>query len=94
MDTGVVRVYRHNLPHWDFTYSEEHQGLVYQARKYTYKLFFEDPAHSIKPIWIGMLVPKGTAWVTVEKEIKASHITFCGSKVFFGDYYEEQEDKS
>jgi hypothetical protein len=79
----VIKVHRHNLPTWEFVWSDEHQGLIHTARKNTYKLFFEDPAKSYKPIWIGMLVNNGTAWVAWEKEIKAKCIELCGSKVFF-----------
>jgi len=83
MKKEKIKVHRHNLPPWEFTWSEEHKGLVHHARKNTYQLFFENPADTFKPIWIGMLVNNGTAWVTYEKEMKAKCIEFCGSKVFF-----------
>jgi hypothetical protein len=83
MEKEIVKVYRHNKPTWEFIWDDEHQGLVHKARKNIYKLFFENPADSFKPIWIGLLVNNGTAWVTWEKEMGAKCIQFCGSKVFF-----------
>jgi len=83
MNRETVTVQRHNLPSWVFEWDDKHKGLVYRARKNVYKLFFEDPATSIKPIWIGVLVNNGAGWVTWETEIKAKCIKFYGSKVFF-----------
>ena len=85
MDREAVTLHRHNLPSWTFEWDDNYKGLVYRARKNIYKLFFENPATSIKPIWIGVLVNDGAGWVTWEKEIKAKCIEFIGSRVFFGE---------
>jgi hypothetical protein len=68
---------------WKFSWDEEYQGLVHRGRKNIYKLFFENPAETIKPIWIGLLVNNGTAWITWEKELGAKSIEFCGSTIRF-----------
>ena len=78
-----VIVKRNSAPDWDFEWSDKYAGLVHKTKDNVYKLFFENPAISFKPIWIGRLVNNGTAWVTWEKELRAKEINLCGSKVIF-----------
>lgn len=68
---------------WIFSWNDEHQALIYQKKDNIYRLFFENPALTYKPIWIGLLVNRGTAWITYEKELKAESIELCGSTILF-----------
>lgn len=83
MQKESVTVNRGHKPAWGFSWDDEYSGLVHKTRLNVYKLFFENPAYTCKPIWIGRLVGEGEAWVTFEKEIGAKYIEFCGAKVLF-----------
>ena len=81
MEKQKVVLFRHGRPSWEFKWDDNYGGLVYKTLKNTYMLFFEYPADSYKPIWIGRL--QRNSWVTWEKEIKAKSIEFCGSRILF-----------
>ena len=75
-----------NRPDWVFVYDYKEQGYVYHGRTHRYRLFFNPPAYSYKPFWIGMWagVKNGRdIWVTIEHEIYAQEIEFLGSKIVF-----------
>jgi len=69
-------------PDWIFRWDGD--GYIYRGKKHTYRLFFEG-LHSYKPVWIGMLIinDKNSAWVTMEKEIRAESIELEGCKIVF-----------
>ena len=80
---NTLQLHRYNAPTWEFEYIPHYNAYIYKTRDNTYRLFFEDPLFSYKPFWIGRLSPNEDAWYTVEKEIKAKCIVFCGSTVHF-----------
>lgn len=76
-------VHRTNGPPWIFAWDEELDGYVYRGKKHTYKIMF--PGGDLFPqIWIGRLVRtnRGKGWITIEREIGATSISFQ-----FSGYY-------
>lgn len=83
MEKQSITVKRKNKKDWVFAWDDEYQGLTYRTKDRVYRLFFENPADTYKPIWIGLLVNRGTAWIAFEKEIHAQSIELCGCKIVF-----------
>ena len=85
--TEEVWVERKRGSDWKFKEDERYTGLIHRTNLNVYRLFFEDPLITFKPIWIGRLGCSSATgkefWYTVEKEIGATRISFCGSIIMF-----------
>lgn len=79
----IAIVHRHKRPSWNFEWNETYESFIFIGRKYEYRIII-DKGISMKPIWIGMHIIESDAWVTVEKEIRASSIVFpYGGRYYF-----------
>jgi len=68
-----ILVERHDGPAWTFVRMPNGTYLC-QQRQNVYRLFWEPLGSTYKPVWIGRLTPKGDAWFTAEKAIKAKSV--------------------